>query len=205
MLIRRAELAAIQRGEITIAFRRWSRPRVLRGTRLRTAAGVLEVTALDEIEPDDISEADALAAGLDSRGAVLAFLAARREGRIYRIGLRYVGDDPRIALRDREALAPDEAAELLARLQRMDRGGRRRGRDIGWPQAYLELIATAPGVLAATLAQGVGMETQAFKRRVRALKELGLTESLRPGYRLSPRGRAVLEALRASLSRGSRG
>jgi hypothetical protein len=31
--------------------------------------------------------------------------------------------------------------------------------------------------------------------RVRQLKELGLTESLEVGYRLSPRGRAVLECL----------
>jgi hypothetical protein len=35
----------------------------------------------------------------------------------------------------------------------------------------------------------------AFKRDVRKLKELGLTESLERGYRLSPRGRAVLERL----------
>jgi hypothetical protein len=34
-----------------------------------------------------------------------------------------------------------------------------------------------------------------FKRRVRQLKELGLTESLEVGYRLSPRGRTVLARL----------
>jgi hypothetical protein len=34
-----------------------------------------------------------------------------------------------------------------------------------------------------------------FKRRVRQLKELGLTESLDVGYRLSPRGRSVLDRL----------
>ena len=34
-----------------------------------------------------------------------------------------------------------------------------------------------------------------FKRDVRRLKELGLTESLTVGYRLSPRGAAVLSAL----------
>jgi hypothetical protein len=36
------------------------------------------------------------------------------------------------------------------------------------------------------------MATQPFKARVRRLKELGLTESLDVGYRLSPRGRAWL-------------
>src|SRR5262249_21771198 len=40
---------------------------------------------------------------------------------------------------------------------------------------------------------GIGMETHPFKLRVRRLKELGLTESLRIGYRLSPRGRAFLK------------
>jgi hypothetical protein len=35
-----------------------------------------------------------------------------------------------------------------------------------------------------------------FKLDVRKLKELGLTESLRPGYRLSPRGETVLGWLR---------
>jgi hypothetical protein len=32
-----------------------------------------------------------------------------------------------------------------------------------------------------------------FKRDVRKLKELGLTESLEVGYRLSPRGAALLD------------
>jgi ribosomal protein S19E (S16A) len=39
------------------------------------------------------------------------------------------------------------------------------------------------------------METLRFKARVRQLKELGLTESLDVGYRLSPRGRALLRRL----------
>jgi hypothetical protein len=40
----------------------------------------------------------------------------------------------------------------------------------------------------------MGMERRAFKGNVRKLKELGLTESLEVGYRLSPRGRALLSA-----------
>ena len=45
------------------------------------------------------------------------------------------------------------------------------------------------------LAASVGREKLPFKRDVRKLKELGLTESLRVGYRLSPRGKALLERL----------
>ena len=45
------------------------------------------------------------------------------------------------------------------------------------------------------LAAQAGAELILFKRRVRQLKELGLTESLDVGYRISPRGRVVLESL----------
>jgi ribosomal protein S19E (S16A) len=47
-------------------------------------------------------------------------------------------------------------------------------------------------VRAPDLAASVGRETKPFKIGVRKLKELGLTESLPVGYRLSPRGRAFL-------------
>jgi hypothetical protein len=45
------------------------------------------------------------------------------------------------------------------------------------------------------LARALGAEKMRFKQDVRKLKELGLTESLEVGYRLSPRGQAVLALL----------
>ena len=48
---------------------------------------------------------------------------------------------------------------------------------------------------AGDLAASAGRERHPFKTDVRKLKELGLTESLEVGYRLSPRGRALLERL----------
>lgn len=73
----------------------------------------------------------------------------------------------------------------LSRLDASSRNG-------PWTASVLTLIAERPGVLAADLAASRGEEKQPFKRRVRRLKELGLTESLRVGYRLSPRGAAFL-------------
>ena len=58
------------------------------------------------------------------------------------------------------------------------------------------MIADQPGVRAPDLAASVGRETKPFKIDVRKLKELGLTESLPVGYRLSPRGRAFLAHIR---------
>jgi hypothetical protein len=56
----------------------------------------------------------------------------------------------------------------------------------------LRAVAENPGVPAADLAANFGRDRDAFKLDVRKLKELGLTESLRPGYRISPRGTALL-------------
>ena len=57
------------------------------------------------------------------------------------------------------------------------------------------MIRDRPAVRAPDLAASFGRETLPFKRDVRKLKELGLTESLEVGYRLSPRGETVVRHL----------
>jgi Mn-dependent DtxR family transcriptional regulator len=65
-----------------------------------------------------------------------------------------------------------------------------------WVRATLDLIARHPATRAEALAAALGLAKDAFKPRVRRLKELGLTESLEVGYRLSPRGEDALKRLR---------
>jgi hypothetical protein len=52
----------------------------------------------------------------------------------------------------------------------------------------IALIVAYPGRRAPDLAILLGEETLPFKARVRRLKARGLTESLKVGYRPSPRG-----------------
>ena len=66
----------------------------------------------------------------------------------------------------------------------------------------LAAIGDHPGLRAADLCRQVGQERLPFKINVRKLKALGLTESLEVGYRLSPRGRAVLERTPETRSGG---
>jgi hypothetical protein len=181
MLFKASQLDGIADGSITLTFRRWDAPRVRAGGRPRTRIGVIEVDAIERV--DDLSDDEARQAGWASRDAVLEQFAAR-SGDLYRIELHLAGPDPRAVLRERRPTA-DELADLRRRLERMG----------PWAMAYLHAIAEQPGVRAPDLAAGFGMETRAFKLRVRRLKELGLTESLRIGYRLSPRGEAVLREL----------
>jgi hypothetical protein len=184
VLIRRPVLDAIAAGTVTQLFRRWDRPRVRVGGTQRTAVGVLEFTAVEPVEEADLTSEDAAAGGFADLTALQE--AQRGEGRLYRIGVRLAGPDPRVALRAKRRLSRADRAEIDSRLARMDRSSSHGP----WTAAVLELIAENPGVRAPDLALRMGRETLPFKRDVRKLKELGLTESLEVGYRLSPHGRA---------------
>ena len=184
-------LAAIRAGTVDLAFRRWERARVRPGTLLRTAVGVLAVGRVEVVERSALGEDEARRSGFASLDELLSMLDERGRGEIHRIELRYAGADPRVELRARADLTEAELAEVTDTLNRLDRSSRHGP----WTKATLELIADHPEVRAGELAATVGREKLPFKRDVRKLKELGLTESLNPGYRLSPRGKAVLKAL----------
>lgn len=186
MLFRAPVLRRIADGSVTLAFRCWKRPTVRAGSTLRTPIGVLAVDAVDEVDADDVSDADARAAGAPSRQALLEGLRCEEGRALYRIRVRRVGDDPRVARREDDRLGDAERAEIDGTLRRWDARG-------PWTRATLEIIDRRPGVVSTSLAEELGVERQQLKRRVRRLKELGLTESLDVGYRLSPRGVAYLE------------
>ncbi len=188
-MIRPAELSAIKQGTVDLAFRRWERPRVLVGTRLRTALGLVEVTSVDEVDPRTLTDDDARRAGAASAEALRVALEARGERPAWRVGLRYAGPDPRAALRE-QVPSSSELAEIHARLERLDRASPHGA----WTSETLAIIDAHPERRAPELAAELGRETAPFKRDVRKLKELGLTESLAIGYRLSPRGEAVVDA-----------
>ena len=184
MLFRQATLRGIESGEVTLAFRRWRRPTVRAGGTLTTRAGVLAIESVEPVEEEAITDADARRAGAADRAELIARL--RPEGTLYRVAFRLVGPDPRIALRQQAELDEEERAAIAARLARLDAASRHGP----WTATVLELIARRPATRAQELAAELGRETAPFKADVRKLKELGLTESLERGYRLSPRGRA---------------
>ena len=184
-------LDAIRDGRVDLAFRRWERARVRPGSRLRTAVGVLEAEKVEVVERASLGDEEARRAGFESTDDLRAMLDERDRGEIHRIELRYAGADPRVELRAKAALSESELAEIARKLERLDQASRHGP----WTRAVLELIAKKPEVRAEDLAAELGREKLPFKRDVRKLKELGLTESLNLGYRLSPRGKAVLDKL----------
>lgn len=187
MLLKTAELDAIVRGKIDMVFRRWRRPSVKAGGSLLTVRGRLCIEAVDPVALDAVSEIEARRAGFTDAKGLRKSLERAPGGQVYSIQLRYDGPDPRLALRDNlEDLEGDRAA-----LGRLDANA-------PWTIAVLSLIAAQPAAPAQQLADHLGVDKPALKARIRKLKALGLTESLTTGYRLSPRGEAVLAQAIAS-------
>ena len=188
MLFRQNSLEGIRAGRITLAFRRWRRPTVRTGGTLLLPIGQIQIVEVRQIADDDITDQDARRAGYESRQALREELSSRTEGLLYRIELGTLGADPRVALRASNAMSNSEIAALSRKLTNLDAnapGG-------PWTHRVLELIRDQPAVRAGDLCTVVGMERLPFKANVRKLKALGLTESLDVGYRLSPRGEALL-------------
>lgn len=198
MLIDNPTLEGIVAGRIQVVFRTWQRPTVKTGGRLRTRMGVLAIEAVDAVTMAQVSAKDIKLAGYSSKDAWQHSLQDR-VGTLYRIRVRHDGEDPRIALRQKP-LTDDERALVSKRLQRMDSAST----DGPWTQRYLTLIAERPAQRAPELAELMGLITKPFKQRVRKLKELGLTESLKVGYRLSPRGESYVHARKAAKRKASK-
>ena len=188
MMIRPAELTAIKAGTIDLAFRRWDRARVKVGTRMRTGVGLIEVTSVERVPLSALRAEDARRAGAPSLAALKDALSHRTERPVFRVGLRHAGADPREELRETIPDA-DEITGIRGWLDRLDAASTHGP----WTRATLEIIDRSPGVRAPELAAELGRETPEWKADVRKLKEKGLTESLAIGYRLSPRGEAVLD------------
>ncbi|HEX5944982.1 MAG TPA: hypothetical protein VFY82_01840 [Acidimicrobiales bacterium] len=186
--------AGLADGSVALAFRRWRRPAAKAGGRQRTPVGELAIDAVEAVDVADVTEDDARRAGYADRAELLAELARHPDGTLYRIELHLAGPDPRIALREQADLSDEDWQTVAARLARLDRASRHGP----WTATVLQLIADRPAVRAGDLAASLGREMAPFKIDVRKLKEMGLTESLDVGYRLSPRGRAVLDRLRAA-------
>ncbi len=190
MLFKVAILEKVRAGEVSIAFRRWTKPSVKAGGTLNTHIGQLAIDEVHPVTEAEITEADARLAGEPSR-AVLMKALAKGQGDLHRVAFHLAGEDPRLALRSDDDLSDADLAALQKRLARMDAAA-------PWTARVMELIEANPGRRAGDLAPLTGMELLDFKVRVRRLKSLGLTISLGTGYSLSPRGVALRRSRPAS-------
>lgn len=191
--------AGLASGAIILTYRVWARPQVKAGGIYRVGGRHLktdiwlQVEAVDRVPVGSIGVDEARAAGHSDRKALVAALHRRDPDLadttlVYRIRFHRVAAPLRSDLAAASDLTPEEVADIGRRLQRLERNRP------PWTMTALGLIRDHPEVVSTDLAARIGQERFAFKDDVRRLKQLGLTESLRVGYRLSPRGRAFMQA-----------
>lgn len=188
MLFTRHFKEQIRAGRVTRTYRIWKRPQAKVGGRYNLAPdGTIEVTAIDRVVLARVGDDDARAAGFADAGRLIAFLGQPIEATAYQVDFTYLGpglvNQPERGRSDSGTLAT-----LQGKLEAMDRRA-----DAPWTDTVLRLIARHPGTRAGDLAPSLGWDTPTFKRQVTKLKALGLTHSLETGYRLSDRGRQLLE------------
>jgi len=183
----------IRSGGIRCTVRIWHRPRARLGGRYSLPGGVVVVDEIRETDLDSITPALARRCGFASLADLLKTAQHGTGERVFVIDFHF--EAAAAASKPvNEPCAAEELASLVTRLDAMDR----RSRIGAWTLATLRAIEARPGVLAAKLARSLGRPRDELKRDVRKLKKLGLTASSEIGYRLTPKG----EALLASLSVG---
>ena len=83
MLLKLELLEAIKAGKVDLVFRRWSRPSVKPGGTLKTRLGVMQIGAIDDMDPDDVSEAEAKRAGFKDVADFRKWLDTMKPGHLF--------------------------------------------------------------------------------------------------------------------------
>ena len=193
LLFKKPFHAGLVAGSIRVTFRAWDKPHVRAGGRYRChPIGVLEVDSVAKVRLGQITPADAVLAGFATLEELLAFIrtgprgdAMTDDSELFRIELHHGGDGDRVEIALDDQLTDEDIATLAAKLARLD--GKK-----PWTRETMKLIAKHPRIAASKLAPKLGRETLPFKIDVRKLKNLGLTFGLEVGYRLTPKGEALL-------------
>ncbi|WP_131960256.1 ASCH domain-containing protein [Dyadobacter psychrotolerans] len=191
MLFKQKHLEGIKSGKISLAFRKWKKLTVSEGNLIKTSVGNIKIVSVEEIALQNISDEEAEKAGFKNASSLVQLLEEQKEGAIYRIGVVFDSEDPRIELRERFQFEEGELEGLKSELEILDKYSK-----IGkWTTKTLQVIRENPKMKAADLAVKAKKEKEWLKLNVRKLKSLGLTISHEPGYTLSPRGEAYMDSI----------
>lgn len=191
MLFKEVHLQGIKSGEITLAFRKWQKISIKSGSLLNTSVGLVEISEIEAISENDITDKDAVQAGFTDKKQLLKSFKHNGTGTIFKISVRYHSADPRIKLREQTELSRQQFEDLQGRLERLDLYSKQGH----WTEKILLTIKDNPNLHAIGIAKLTGFQKEWLKLNIRKLKNLGLTISHNVGYELSPLGREYLDKL----------
>lgn len=191
MLFKEIHLQGIRSGSINLAFRKWEKESVKKGTLLKTSIGLVEINDIEVVEEHDISDADAIQAGFTGKQQLLKSFPSNTKALIFKISVSYHSEDPRIELREQTNLTHEEFNKLKQKLERLDYFSKQGA----WTISVLHTIKDNPHLPAIEISKLLGFEKEWLKLNIRKLKNLGLTISHHAGYEISPFGKLFVEKL----------
>lgn len=93
MLLKQEVVEAIRSGTVTLQFRRWTRPTVRAGGTLKTRRGLIRIGAITDMQPQDVTLADANRAGFADLAAFRRWLDSMKQGPLFqRIEVSWLRD-----------------------------------------------------------------------------------------------------------------
>lgn len=191
MLLKQSRLLKIKSGDASLVFRKWKRPLVNKGSIIKTSVGQIEILDIMEVKKENITQDEAIQGAYKNLDDLINNLQKIKEGKTYKIELRYHSEDPRIKLREQSIITDEDYELLLKKLQRLDKYSKQGS----WTLLFLNAIKNNPELRAEDLANKIGKEKMWLKIHVRKLKNLGLTISHKVGYTISPLGKSMLNRL----------
>jgi len=83
VLLKLEVLEAIKAGRIDLQFRRWTRPTVKPGGTLKTRLGTMRIGRIDDVRPEDVTEAEARRAGFGGLDEFRNWLLTMKQGPLF--------------------------------------------------------------------------------------------------------------------------
>ncbi len=118
MIFRLNQLTGIKNGSISLAFRRWNKLNMPKGSTMKTALGVWCGWWMTCVKP--ITKTDAIK-GLHCCRPVDGRTHKVGSGEIYKVKVRYESEDPRLELREKTDSGVAAHGKLVAKLERLDK------------------------------------------------------------------------------------
>jgi hypothetical protein len=191
MLFKQKILNEIKSGNVTLAFRKWEKASVKKGTLLKTSVGLIEIVNITLTAEEKITKKDAISAGFLTKEQLIESFRNNENTELYKIKVKYHSEDPRIALREQKYITHEEFLYINRKLERLDVLSKQGS----WTTTVLQAIQQHPRMRAIDLSVITGFEKEWLKINIRKLKNIGLTVSHEVGYEIAPLGIAYMKKL----------
>ncbi len=191
MLFKQKHLEGIKAGKVTLAFRRWKRTDLKKGSLIKTAVGTIEITDIATIKETHINDIDAKKAGFINLDSLLKSLHSEEEARIFKMHIRNYIELARPKATEKSSLSKGDINKLKAKLTQFDKYSR----SGAWTNNILKTLHENPKATSTELSLKTGKTREWLQLNIRKLKNLGLTVNHDPGYELTKIGKMLMEHL----------